>query len=64
MKYSLTMERVQRIAVEFEADSDEMAKEKETELYDKAAPADFEQGTEQHDYALCDGTGRTIVDWE
>lgn len=63
MKFCITMERVQRISVEFEADGDDEAQEKAVEIYDQATPADFEKGTEEHDYALCDHTGRTLVDW-
>lgn len=44
-------------------DSDDEAQEKAGEIYDQTAPADFENGEEEHDYALCDQIGRTHVDW-
>lgn len=64
MEYCITMERTQRVAVTFTADSDDEAMEKAAEINTTAKPADFEGGTEEHDYALCDTAGRLLVDWD
>lgn len=64
MEYCITMERTLRVAVHFEASSDDAACEKANEIYDNATPTDFEAGDVGHDYALCDTSGRTLVDWE
>lgn len=64
MKYCITMERTLRIAVNFDAANDDEAREKASEIFDNTSQDDFEQGSEEYDYALCDDTGRTIVDWE
>lgn len=64
MNYCITMERTLRVAVQFEADSDDEAYEKAKEIYDKSEPADYDQGEEEHDYALCDGAGNLLVDWD
>ena len=64
MEYCITMERTLRVAVHFKASSDVEACEKAVEIYNNAAPTDFEAGDEEHDYALCDTRGRTLVDWE
>lgn len=64
MEYCITMERTQRVSIDFVADTDEEAWEKAQELYDMSTPVDFEKGSEEHDYALCDETGRTLIDWE
>lgn len=63
MEYCITMERTQRVAVSFTADNDNEAIEKAAKINEMAAPADFENGTEEHDYALCDTAGRLLVDW-
>lgn len=63
MEYNMTMERTQRVAVTFTADNDEEAMEKAAEINRTATPEDFEGGDEEHDYALCDGTGNLLVDW-
>ena len=64
MIYSITMERTQRVAVTFTADSDDEALEKAAELIRTSTPADFEGGDEEHDYALCDDAGNLLVDWD
>lgn len=64
MEYCITMERIQRVAVNFTADNDDQAMEKAAEINRAAAPADFEGGTEEHDYALCDTAGRLLIDWD
>lgn len=63
MESCVTMERTQRVAVTFTADNDDQALEKAAELNREAAPADFEGGDEEHDHALCDGTGSVLIDW-
>ena len=73
MKYSITMERTQRVAFSFTADNDDEALKKAAELNRTSTPADFEGGDEEHDYALCDGVstpifivdaGNLLVDWD
>ena len=64
MEYCITMERTQRVAFSFSADSDDEALEKAAELNRTSTPADFEDGDEEHDYALCDGAGNLLVDWD
>lgn len=64
MEYCITMERIQRVAVNFTADNDDQAMEKAAEINNMATPADFEGGTEEHDYALCDTAGRQLIDWD
>ena len=64
MEYCITMERTLRVAVHFDADSDDKARERAIEIYDSATPAVFEAGDTEHDYALCDTSARTLVDWE
>jgi hypothetical protein len=64
MEYCITMERTQRVAVTFTAESDDEAMEKAAEINTAAKPADFEGGAEEHDYALCDTAGRILVDWD
>lgn len=64
MEYCITMERTQRVAVSFTADNDDQAMEKAAEINSTATPMDFEDGTEEHDYALCDTAGRLIIDWK
>lgn len=64
MKYCITMERTQRVAVWFEAENDEAAEQKAERIYDDTMPEDFESGSEEYDYALEDvSDGRTIIDW-
>ena len=41
MKYSITMERTQRVAFSFTADNDDEALEKAAELNRTSTPADF-----------------------
>ena len=64
MEYNITMERAQRVVVTFTADNDEEALEKADKINRAATPADFEGGDEEHDYALCDGVGNLLVDWD
>ena len=64
MKYSITMARTQRVVFSFTADNDEEALEKAAEFNRMSTPADFEDGDEEHDYALCDGVGNLLVDWD
>ncbi len=64
MEYCITMERIQRVAVSFTADNDDQAMEKAAEINRAATSADFEGGTEEHDYALCDTAGRLLIDWD
>ena len=65
MNYCITMERVVRTCVSFEAGSDAQAEEKATEIYNGMKPEDFEDGVEERDYALAEtDTGRLILDWK
>lgn len=63
MEYCITMERTQRVAVFFTAENDDQAMEKAVEINNSAKSADYEGGTEEYDYALCDTAGRPLVDW-
>lgn len=63
MEYCITMERVQRIAVRFNCDSDEEAQKKANEIFDNTKAEDYEGGDVEEDYALDDETGRNIVAW-
>lgn len=65
MKYNMTAERTLRIAITFEAENDEAAEKKADEMLADmiAHPENFEGGDTEHDYALCDDGGRTVVDW-
>lgn len=66
MKYYMTVERTARIDIEFEAVSEEAAIKiansrcSGEELDDSL---EFDSGNISYDYALCDQTGRTIIDW-
>lgn len=64
MEYNITMERAQRVVVTFTAGNDEEALKKADEISRTATPANFEGGEEEHDYALCDGAGNLLVDWD
>lgn len=64
MKYCITMERTLSLAVHFDADSDDEACAKAEEISQGTTAREFEGGSEDHDYSLCDAdTGRTLVDW-
>lgn len=64
MKYIITIARTQRVVFSFAADNKEEALEKATEFNRTFTPADFEGEDEEHDYALCDGAGNLLVDWD
>lgn len=65
MEYCITMERVQRISVYFNAESDEEAEKRAAEINVSTGPEDFDNGDAETDYALCESSsGRTIIDWE
>ena len=49
MNYCLTMEQTRRIAVWFDADSDEEAEKKAREIYHNTPSKDFEAGGEERD---------------
>lgn len=63
MEYIITMERTQRIAVSYRADSDDAARRKASEIYDNTKPEDFESGTAEEDYAVDSEDGRVIEAW-
>ena len=52
MKYCITMERTQRVAVWFDAPNDEKAEKEADRIFGAATAADFEDGDEERDYAL------------
>ena len=52
MNYCLTMEQTRRIAVWFDADSDEEAEKKAREIYHNTPSKDFEAGDDERDCAL------------
>ncbi len=66
MKYCITIERTQRIAVWFDAEDDEAAEEKAGEIYNTTQdhPHEFESGDTEYDYALDREDGGTILDWD
>lgn len=65
MNYCITMEQTRRIAVFFEADSDEESEEKAAQINRAMSSDDFASGDDERDYALCNtDTGHTIIDWE
>lgn len=61
----LTMERILRIGVEFECDSEEQALSEAGALFVHAMrnPKVFEDGDAEGDYALCDEEGKDLVAW-
>ena len=63
MKYFLTVERVYRIGIEFEASNEEEAEVKAAELANDVGDEIFSCYCES-DYALCDERGRTVLDWD
>ena len=66
MKYCLTIEKVHRVSVWFDAETDLDAEDQvqcimtapQTEALLQSGSANIE-----YDYALCEETGRTIIDW-
>lgn len=63
MEYRVTMERIQRIAINFTADNDVEAEKKANELCSNTAPSEFAAGDEERDYALCKSGGILVKDW-
>lgn len=63
MKYRLTVERIYRIGMEFEATNEEEAEAKAVELANNVGDEIF-CGDCESDYALCDEEGSTILDWD
>lgn len=65
MNYCITMEQTRRIAVFFEADTDEDAEAKAAQINRLTSSDDFAAGDDERDYAVCNtDTGQTIFDWE
>lgn len=64
MNYCITMERTLSLAINFEAENDDEAYTKAERISQDTKASDFEAGSEERDYALCDSdTCRTLVDW-
>ena len=64
MNYCLTREQTRRIAVWFDADSDEDAEKKAQEIYHNTPSKDFEAGDDERDCALSNRDTNTMVfDW-
>ena len=65
MKYQVTIERAQRICVEFEAYNDSKAEKIADEILEDYVinPEKFNGGDESYDYALVDENDRTVIDW-
>lgn len=64
MEYCITMEQTRRIAVWFNADSDEAAEEKALEIYHNTPAKDFEAGDDERDCTLYNkDTGKMVFDW-
>ena len=61
MNYCLTMEQTRRIAVWFDADSDEEAEKKAREIYHNTPSKDFEEGDDERDRALSNRDTNTMV---
>ena len=61
MNYCLTMEQTRRIAVWFDADSDEEAEKKAREIYHNTTSKDFEAGDDERDCALSNRDTNTMV---
>ena len=65
MNYCLTMEQTRRIAVWFDANSDEEAEKKAQEIYHNTPSEDFEAGDDERDCALSNQDTNTMVfDWD
>ena len=65
MNYCITMEQTRRIAVFFEADTDEDAEAKAAQINRLTSSDDFVAGDDERDYAVSNtDTGQTILDWE
>lgn len=63
--YCITMEQTRRIAVWFNADSDETAEEKALEIYHNTPAKDFEAGDDERDCTLYNkDTGKMVFDWD
>lgn len=65
MKYEITAERVLRVAIEFESRDEANARVKAEEMFENMIlnPSEFDDGDIEHDYALADEHGKTIIDW-
>ena len=61
MNYCLTMEQTRRIAVWFDADSDEEAEKKAREIYHNTPSKDFEAGDVERYPALSNRETDTLV---
>ena len=65
MKYCITMERTQRVAVWFDARNDGKAEEKAMEIYGAVKPEDFDGGDEEYNFAVENvSEGTTLIDWD
>lgn len=65
MRYCITLEQTRRIAVWFDADSDDAAEEKAAKINQNATSEDFAESDMERDYALFNqDTNQVILDWE
>lgn len=62
MKYSITIERVQRTKIWFEAENDQDAKARGDFLYAGLQPNQFSE--DNWDFAIHGDDGRVIEDWD
>lgn len=64
MKFEATFERRQRVTIEYEADSEQDAKNKLDDIFEDMEPVDFEDGYVAYDYALWNDTERKqVIEW-
>ena len=65
MEYCITMERVQRVAVWYEADSDDEAITKGEAIFQEHVSdgSGFDGGGSEYDFEICHENGKEIVQW-
>ena len=66
MQYCITMERTQRIAVWYEANSDDEAITQGEAIFRERVDGDcgFDGGRSEYDFEICHENGREIVQWD
>lgn len=66
MQYCITMERTQRIAVWYEANSDDEAITQGEAIFRERVDGDygFDGGSSEYDFEICHGNGMEIVQWD
>ena len=66
MQYCITMERVQRVAVQYEANSDDEAITQGESIFHNHVDEnkDLHGGTSEYFFEVCQDNGRVIVQWD